>query len=266
MKIRQALISVSDKRGIVDFARSLAELGVKILSTGGSAKMLREAGVPVTEVSDYTGFPEIHDGRVKTLHPKVHGGILGIRGNAEHAATMEKHDIPPIDLVIVNLYPFAQTVAKKDCTLADAIESIDTGGPTMVRAAAKNHGSDAGGVGIITDPEDYGMIVEELKANAGALSYPTRFALAKKAFTHTARYDATISNWLTGLDAEDKPTAFPERLLTGERPEPTYLITKPYSPETVAATIGQALLVHREQASLEKPATSGIRVSSSVGF
>jgi phosphoribosylaminoimidazolecarboxamide formyltransferase/IMP cyclohydrolase len=212
MKIRQALISVSDKRGIVDFARSLAELGVKILSTGGSAKMLREAGVPVTEVSDYTGFPEMLDGRVKTLHPKVHGGILGIRGNAEHAATMEKHDIPPIDLVIVNLYPFAQTVAKKDCTLADAIENIDIGGPTMVRAAAKNHGSDAGGVGIITDPEDYGMIVEELKANAGALSYPTRFALAKKAFTHTARYDATISNWLTGLDAEDKPTAFPERL------------------------------------------------------
>ncbi len=212
MKITQALISVSDKRGIVDFARALVEIGVRILSTGGSAKMLREAGVPVTEVSDYTGFPEMLDGRVKTLHPKVHGGILGIRGNAEHAATMQQHDIPPIDLVIVNLYPFAQTVAKKDCTLVDAIENIDIGGPTMVRAAAKNHGNETGGVGIVTDPEDYGMVAAELKANACALSYATRFALAKKAFTHTARYDATIANWLTGLDTDNKPTAFPERL------------------------------------------------------
>ena len=212
MKITQALISVSDKRGAVDFARALTELGIRILSTGGSAKMLRDAGVTVTEVSDYTGFPEMLDGRVKTLHPKVHGGILGIRGNTEHAATMQQHDIPPIDLVIVNLYPFAQTVAKKDCTLADAIENIDIGGPTMVRAAAKNHGNEAGGVGIVTDPEDYAPVIEELKANAGALSYATRFALAKKAFTHTARYDAAIANWLTSLDAEDKPTAFPERL------------------------------------------------------
>ena len=212
MKITQALISVSDKRGVVDFARALSELGVGILSTGGSAKMLREAGVPVTEVSDYTGFPEMLDGRVKTLHPKVHGGILGIRGNAEHAAIMKKHDIPPIDLVIVNLYPFAQTVARKDCTLADAIENIDIGGPTMVRAAAKNHGNEAGGVGIVTDPEDYVAILEELKANGSALSYQTRFSLAKKAFTHTARYDAAISNWLTSLDADNKPTPFPERL------------------------------------------------------
>jgi phosphoribosylaminoimidazolecarboxamide formyltransferase/IMP cyclohydrolase len=212
MKITQALISVSDKRGVVDFARALTELGVKILSTGGSAKMLREAGVSVTEVSDYTGFPEMLDGRVKTLHPKVHGGILGIRGNAGHAATMEKHGIPPIDLVIVNLYPFAQTVAKKDCTLEDAIENIDIGGPTMVRAAAKNHGNEAGGVGIVTDPEDYAAVIDELKANGGALCYKTRFALAKKAFTHTARYDAAISNWLTSLGADDKPTTFPERL------------------------------------------------------
>ena len=215
MKISQALISVSDKRGVVDFARALAELGVKILSTGGSAKLLRESGVPVTEVSDYTGFPEMLDGRVKTLHPKVHGGILGIRGNAEHAATMQQHDITPIDLVVVNLYPFAQTVAKKDCSLEDAIENIDIGGPTMVRAAAKNHGNpsnDSGGVGIVTDPEDYAAIVEELKANGGALSYRTRFSLAMKAFTHTARYDAAISNWLTSLDADNKPAAFPERL------------------------------------------------------
>ncbi|PKO66390.1 MAG: bifunctional phosphoribosylaminoimidazolecarboxamide formyltransferase/inosine monophosphate cyclohydrolase [Betaproteobacteria bacterium HGW-Betaproteobacteria-14] len=215
MKITQALISVSDKRGVVDFARALDDLGVKILSTGGSAKMLREAGVPVTEVSDYTGFPEMLDGRVKTLHPKVHGGILGIRGNDEHAATMQEHGIPPIDLVIVNLYPFSQTVAKKDCTLADAIENIDIGGPTMVRAAAKNHGNasnDKGGVGVVTDPEDYAAVIEELKASGGTLSYATRFTLAKKAFTHTARYDAAIANWLTSLDADNHPTVFPERL------------------------------------------------------
>jgi phosphoribosylaminoimidazolecarboxamide formyltransferase/IMP cyclohydrolase len=212
MKVTQALISVSDKRGTVDFCRDLAALGVNILSTGGTAKLLRDAGIQVTDVSDYTGFPEMLDGRVKTLHPKVHGGILGIRGNTEHAATMEQHGIPPIDLVVVNLYPFAQTVAKKDCSLIDAIENIDIGGPTMVRAAAKNHGNAAGGVGIVTDPEDYQAVIDELRANGGALSYKTRFALAKKAFTHTARYDAAISNWLTSLDEENKPTTFPERL------------------------------------------------------
>jgi len=212
MKVTQALISVSDKRGAVDFARGLAQLGVRLLSTGGTAKLLRDAGLDVTDVSDYTGFPEMLDGRVKTLHPKVHGGILGIRGDAEHAATMQKHGIPPIDLVIVNLYPFAQTVAKKDCTLTDAIENIDIGGPTMVRAAAKNHGNAAGGVGIITEPEDYDPVLAELKNNGGELSYKTRFALAKKAFTHTARYDSGIANWLTSLDADDKPTTFPDRL------------------------------------------------------
>ena len=212
MKVQQALISVSDKHGVVDFARELAGLGVNILSTGGTAKLLRDAGIPVTDVSDYTGFPEMLDGRVKTLHPKVHGGILGIRGNAEHAATMQKHGIPTIDLVIVNLYPFQATVTKPDCTLADAIENIDIGGPTMVRAAAKNHGNEAGGVGVVTEPGDYAPVIAELKANGGALSYATRFTLAKKAFTHTARYDAAISNWLTGLDADNKPTPFPARL------------------------------------------------------
>ncbi len=212
MKVAQALISVSDKRGVVDFARELVAIGVNILSTGGTAKMLRDAGIKVTDVSDYTGFPEMLDGRVKTLHPKVHGGILGIRGNAAHEATMKQHDIPTIDLVVVNLYPFQQTVAKKDCTLEDAIENIDIGGPTMVRAAAKNHGNEAGGVGIVTEPEDYVPVLDELKSNGGALSYKTRFALAKKAFTHTARYDAGISNWLTSLDEENKPTTFPNRL------------------------------------------------------
>ena len=212
MKVTQALLSVSDKAGVVEFARELAALGVNLLSTGGTAKSLRDAGLPVTDVSDYTGFPEMLDGRVKTLHPKVHGGILARRDLPEHLAKLEEHAIPRIDLVVVNLYPFQATVAKPDCSLEDAIENIDIGGPTMVRAAAKNHGNEVGGVGIVTDPADYAAIVAELKANAGALSYKTRFDLARKAFTHTARYDAAISNWLTSLDADNKPAAFPERL------------------------------------------------------
>ena len=212
MKISQALISVSDKYGAVDFARALSALGINLLSTGGSAKLLRDAGLPVTEVSDYTGFPEMLDGRVKTLHPKVHGGILGRRDLPEHLQTMQEHGIAPIDLVVVNLYPFQKAVAKADCTLEDAIENIDIGGPTMVRAAAKNHGNEQGGVGVVTDPDDYAAIIAELQANQGALSYKTRFALAKKAFTHTARYDGAIANWLTRLDAENKPGQFPDRL------------------------------------------------------
>ncbi|OHC61396.1 MAG: bifunctional phosphoribosylaminoimidazolecarboxamide formyltransferase/IMP cyclohydrolase [Rhodocyclales bacterium RIFCSPLOWO2_02_FULL_63_24] len=211
MKVTQALISVSDKRGTVDFARGLAQLGVRLLSTGGTAKLLRDAGLDVTDVSDYTGFPEMLDGRVKTLHPKVHGGILGRRDLPEHLAVMAQHGIPAIDLVVVNLYPFRETVAKPGCTLEDAIENIDIGGPTMVRAAAKNHGNEQGGVGVITDPEDYAPILEELKSG-GSLSYKTRFALAKKAFTHTARYDSAIANWLTSLDEQNKPGVFPEKL------------------------------------------------------
>ena len=211
MKVTQALISVSDKRGAVDFARGLAQLGVKLLSTGGTAKLLRDAGLAVTDVSDYTGFPEMLDGRVKTLHPKVHGGILGRRDLPEHLAVMAEHGIPAIDLVVVNLYPFRETVAKPGCTLDDAIENIDIGGPTMVRAAAKNHGNAQGGVGVVTDPEDYAPVLDEIKAG-GALSYATRFALAKKAFTHTARYDSAIANWLTALDADNKPGVFPEKL------------------------------------------------------
>ena len=212
MKVTQALISVSDKHGVVDFARSLSALDIKLLSTGGTAKLLRDAGLQVTDVSDYTGFPEMLDGRVKTLHPKVHGGILGRRDLAEHVRTMAAHDIPPIDLVVVNLYPFRETVAKPGATLDDAIENIDIGGPTMVRAAAKNHGNEQGGVGIITESADYAPVLEELKSNAGSLSYKTRFALAKKAFTHTARYDSAIANWLTSLDADNKPSPFPNRL------------------------------------------------------
>jgi len=217
MTIKQALISVSDKRGVLEFAQGLAAQGVNLLSTGGTAKMLRDAGLTVTEIGDYTGFPEMLDGRVKTLHPKVHGGILARRDLPEHMATIAAHGIPMIDLVCVNLYPFAATIAKDGVTLADAIENIDIGGPAMVRSSAKNYT----GVAIVTDPEDYAPLLEEMKANAGALQLSTRFNLAKKAFTHTARYDGMIANWLTGLDegAEAQPEAaaptpaiFPARL------------------------------------------------------
>jgi len=203
MPIKQALISVSDKTGVLEFAQGLAAQGVKLLSTGGTAKMLRDAGLAVTEIGDYTGFPEMLDGRVKTLHPKVHGGILARRDLPEHLATIEQHGIPMIDLVCVNLYPFAATIAKAGVTLEDAIENIDIGGPAMVRSSAKNYN----GVAIVTDPEDYAPLLAEMKANGGALQLATRFGLAKKAFTHTARYDSMIANWLTGLDegAEAKP-------------------------------------------------------------
>jgi phosphoribosylaminoimidazolecarboxamide formyltransferase/IMP cyclohydrolase len=205
MTIKQALISVSDKTGVLEFAQGLAAQGVKLLSTGGTAKMLRDAGLSVTEIGDYTGFPEMLDGRVKTLHPKVHGGILARRDLPEHLATIEQHGIPSIDLVCVNLYPFAATIAKAGVTLADAIENIDIGGPAMVRSSAKNYA----GVAIVTDPEDYAPLLAEMKANAGSLQLGTRFNLAKKAFTHTARYDSMIANWLTGLDegAEAQPEA-----------------------------------------------------------
>ena len=211
MKIRQALISLSDKRGALEFAQGLAAQGVKLLSTGGTAKMLREAGLNVTEIADYTGFPEMLDGRVKTLHPKVHGGILARRDLPEHLATIEQHGIPMIDLVCVNLYPFRETVAKADVTLEDAIENIDIGGPAMVRSSAKNYSA----VAIVTDPEDYAALLAEMQANDGALTLNTRFGLAKKAFTHTARYDAAIANWLTALDETNNPqvlSPFPHKL------------------------------------------------------
>ncbi len=212
MKVTQALISVSDKRGVLEFAQALTEMGVRLLSTGGTAALLRKSGLLVTDVSDHTGFPEMLDGRVKTLHPKVHGGILARRDLPEHMETIAAHDISRIDLVVVNLYPFADTVARPDCTLEEAIENIDIGGPTMVRAAAKNHGDAAGGVGVVTDPDDYDAILQELRAQDGELTYRTRFALAVKAFTHTARYDGAISNYLTARSEDGTKQAFPERL------------------------------------------------------
>jgi phosphoribosylaminoimidazolecarboxamide formyltransferase/IMP cyclohydrolase len=201
------LLSVSDKTGLVEFARGLARLGIRLLSTGGTAKALADAGLPVTEIGDYTGFPEMLDGRVKTLHPKVHGGILARRDLPAHAAALEKHGIPPIDLVVVNLYPFRETVARPGCTLDDAIENIDIGGPTMVRAAAKNWQH----VGVVVDPADYAPLLAELEAGANALSVPTRFGLARKAFSHTASYDGAISNWLTARGPDGAAVAFPDR-------------------------------------------------------
>lgn len=187
-KVSRALISVSDKNGIVDFARALQELNIELLSTGGTFRLLKENNISVTEVSDYTNFPEMMDGRVKTLHPKVHGGILGRRGVDDEV--MEEHSIKPIDMVVVNLYPFASTVSDPTCTLPDAIENIDIGGPTMVRSAAKNHKD----VAVLVNNNDYAEVVEELKKNQGQLKYQTRYELMVKAFEHTAGYDGMIAN------------------------------------------------------------------------
>ncbi len=203
--IRRALISVSEKSGIIEFARGLRNLGIEILSTGGTAQLLSENDINVTEVSDFTGFPEIMDGRIKTLHPKVHGGILGRRGQDEHV--MQQHNIEPIDLVVVNLYPFAATIAKPDCTLENAIENIDIGGPAMLRAAAKNNVH----VGVVVDPSDYTKIILDLKNNYGALDANTRFDLAVKAFEHTSQYDGMIANYL-GIQLLKANTVFPRTL------------------------------------------------------
>ena len=202
--IRRALISVSDKTGVVDFARGLAARGVEILSTGGTARLLTEANIPVIEVSDYTGFPEMMGGRVKTLHPRIHGGILGRRGVDERV--MHENEIKPIDLVAVNLYPFEETVARPGCDLATAIENIDIGGPTLLRAAAKNHA----GVTVLVDATDYGRVLDELTAQGG-VSDATRFDLAVKAFEHTAGYDGAIANYLGAVieHPEHKPAGLP---------------------------------------------------------
>ncbi|MCD5390310.1 bifunctional phosphoribosylaminoimidazolecarboxamide formyltransferase/IMP cyclohydrolase [candidate division NPL-UPA2 bacterium] len=192
-KVRRALISVSDKRGIVEFAKGLRELGVEILSTGGTAKLVEEAGISVRSVSDYTGHPEMLDGRVKTLHPKVHGALLALRDNAEHMRQAKEQGIELIDMVVVNLYPFEETIARADVKLEEAIENIDIGGPTMLRSAAKNYES----VAVVTDPDSYGDILNELRRSGGKLSAETRARLARKAFKHTAHYDSVISNYLT---------------------------------------------------------------------
>lgn len=201
---QRALISVSDKTGIVDFARALNERGVELLSTGGTFRLLSESGIPVTEVSAYTGFPEMMDGRVKTLHPKIHGGILGRRGTDD--AVMSEHGIDAIDLVVVNLYPFEQTVSRGDCTLADAVENIDIGGPTMVRSAAKNHRD----VAIVVNNGDYQPLLQEWD-ETGGLSGATRFQLARTAFEHTAAYDGMIASYLGSVDADTEAQTVPEK-------------------------------------------------------
>ena len=198
--IRRALISVSDKTGIVEFAQALANRDIDLLSTGGTARLLTENGISVTEVSDYTGFPEMMDGRVKTLHPKVHGGVLGRRGQDD--GVMETHDIKPIDIVVVNLYPFAETVAKQGCTLADAVENIDIGGPTMVRSAAKNHKD----VAVVVNAHDYGRVITEMDANDKSLTLDTRFDLAIAAFEHTASYDGMIANYFGTMVPSHSPS------------------------------------------------------------
>src|ERR1043166_1369361 len=198
--IKQALISVSDKTGVVAFARGLSAFGIAILSTGGTAEMLRAAGIAVTEVADHTGFPEMLDGRVKTLHPKIHGGILARGDQPAHLDAIERAGIAPIDLIAVNLYPFAATVARPECTLEQAIENIDIGGPAMLRSAAKNYAH----VVVVSDPQDYNAVLDEMRSASGAVGKQLRLQLAQKAFSHTATYDGAISNFLTAIDSEGK--------------------------------------------------------------
>jgi len=224
MNVRTALISVSDKTGVVDFARALSNRGVRLLSTGGTAKLLANAGLAVTEVAAHTGSPEILDGRVKTLHPKIHGGLLARRDSAAHMATLQEHDIQTIDLLVVNLYPFRATIARPDCSFAEAIENIDIGGPAMLRAAAKNHGTTTGGVTVVIDPADYASVLADMDAHgafadmdahgasAALTSYALRLRLAAKAYAHTAAYDGAVAAYLTSLVApEPAQDAVPER-------------------------------------------------------
>lgn len=192
-KISRAIISVSNKKGVVEFAKALHEMGIEILSTGGTAKSLRDAGVTVKDVSEHTGSPEMLDGRVKTLHPRIHGGLLSRRNNPKDMEEIKKHGIDTIDMVVVNLYPFEETIAKPGVAFDEAIENIDIGGPAMLRSASKNFKD----VAVIVDPSDYEKVIAEMKSRDGDLSYKTRFELARNVFRHTSRYDAAIADYLT---------------------------------------------------------------------
>jgi phosphoribosylaminoimidazolecarboxamide formyltransferase/IMP cyclohydrolase len=246
MKVRRALVSVHDKTGVVELGRALVALGVEILSTGGTAKLLRDAGLAVRDVSEVTGFPEMLDGRVKTLHPKIHGGILARRDVPDHVAALERHGIPPIDLVVVALYPFEATVARPGVTLPEAIEQIDVGGPTMIRAAAKNHAS----VAVVTDPGQYGAVIAELETT-GALSDATRFRLAQEAFRRTAQYDAAIAHYLSSEAATPHAAKFPARLTLeleralalryGENPHQSAALYRPAGGRTIGLGAMQQL-------------------------
>jgi phosphoribosylaminoimidazolecarboxamide formyltransferase / IMP cyclohydrolase len=243
MAVKRALLSVSNKEGIVPLAKQLVELGVEIISTGGTKKTLEEAGIPVIGISEVTGFPEILDGRVKTLHPAIHGGLLAIRDNERHQAELHEHHITPIDLVVVNLYPFQQTIAKSDVTFAEAIENIDIGGPTMLRAAAKNHSY----VTVVVDPADYDMVIQELKEH-GDISAETKRKLAAKVFRHTAAYDALIAEYLTNKTGEEYPETLTvtfekkQTLRYGENPHQTAAFYK--KPLGSSFSIAQATQLH----------------------
>lgn len=249
VKIGRALLSVSDKSGLIELGQALSRHGVELVSTGGTAKALRDAGLTVSDISDLTGFPEMMDGRVKTLHPNVHGGLLAVRNNAEHVASMTEHAIAPIDLVVVNLYPFAQTVAK-GADREEIIENIDIGGPSMVRSAAKNHES----VAIITDPADYDRLIEEMEANSGATSYDFRRLLASKAYAATAAYDSMIASWFAYVDQGQKfppvrtiGSRLKSTLRYGENPHQEAALYFPLGPAT--AGIGQAVQVQGKELS-----------------
>ncbi|MGE0406149.1 MAG: bifunctional phosphoribosylaminoimidazolecarboxamide formyltransferase/IMP cyclohydrolase, partial [Candidatus Korobacteraceae bacterium] len=204
-KIQRAILSVTDKTGVADFAKGLAALGVELVSTGGTAKLLRKAGITVRDISELTEFPEMLDGRVKTLHPRVHGGILHVRGNPEHRATVAEHGIPPIDMVVVNLYAFEKTAAKPGVAFEELIENIDIGGPSMIRSAAKNFAD----VAVVTSPADYAGVLEEMKARGGELSPDTRWQLARKAFATTAAYDSAIASTLERVPLHGTPASAP---------------------------------------------------------
>jgi len=212
MKIQTALLSVSDKSGVEVFAQALHKRGVRLLSTGGTAELLKKAGLPVTEVAQHTGSPEMLDGRIKTLHPKIHGGLLARRDDAEHLKTLEEHGIDRIDLLVVNLYPFRETINKLDCTFNDAIENIDIGGPAMLRAAAKNHGTPAGGVTAVIDPTDYNKVLLDMDQHNGQTSFALRLTLAAKVYAHTSAYDGAITAYLSSLASQEPAAAaVPER-------------------------------------------------------
>jgi phosphoribosylaminoimidazolecarboxamide formyltransferase/IMP cyclohydrolase len=255
--VRRALLSVSDKTGIVEFARELKERGIELLSTGGTAKLLERHGIAVKEVAEHTGFPEIMGGRVKTLHPKIHGGLLGRRGVDD--AVMRDHGIEPIDLLAVNLYPFAATVARADCTYDDAVENIDVGGPAMVRAAAKNHAS----VTVVVDPGDYRSLLDELAANQGATRTVVRQKLAAKAFAHTAQYDAMVSAYFTGAVGGETPTfaddlnlSFRKRLdlRYGENPHQQAAFYA--DPRAIGASVAQSIQIQGKELSYNNIADS----------
>ena len=249
--IKRALVSVSDKTGVVEFCQALSKLGIDILSTGGTARLLSGNGIAVTEVSEYTGFPEIMDGRVKTLHPKIHGGLLGRPGTDDQV--MANNDIEAIGLVVVNLYPFEATINKPDCQFDDAIENIDIGGPTMLRAAAKNHQH----VGVVVDAKDYEKVIQELQKNGQSLSKETRFYLAHKTFAHTANYDANVSNYLGSLNANGEYQIYPktytsqfeklQELRYGENPHQTAAFYKEANP--ASGTLANALQLQGKELS-----------------